>query len=149
MHKRRAWYVVCQTAFNAGLLHTSVTLEVIRGCHQLLSSQLGTQEVNLALAVSDIPYTNCYFPGKAKLSMHLLTGLNTNLFVNNGRKKKSRFALRNRPRQGQKGCSEAGNKEWREPLFSVTVRCQGEEGMAQNSPPPLLESRVFHLLHWI
>lgn len=33
------------------------------GCHHLLSSQLGTQKVNLALAVSDIPCTNCCFPG--------------------------------------------------------------------------------------
>lgn len=61
-------------------------------------------------------------------------------------KNNSHFALRNRPRQGQKGGSEAGKREseWSEPLFSIRMGCQGEEGMPQNSPLPLLKSRVFN-----
>lgn len=48
------------------------------------------------------------FSWERKFIMHLLTELNSSLFVNN-EKKKYCFALRNRPRKEQKGGSEAGN----------------------------------------
>lgn len=48
------------------------------------------------------------FSWERKFIVHLLTELNSSLFVNN-EKKKYRFVLINTPRQGQKGGSEAGN----------------------------------------
>lgn len=60
--------------------------------------------------------------------MHLLADLDTNFFVNNERKK-YRFALRNRSRQGRKGGSEAGDGEREERThFHHWNRLPGEGG---------------------